>query len=148
MLFSENHIDQQKNFKVWEINNSGKWKIMIIICTKKRIQKGRSTGTRIENIRRKKEKIVYLVHYIKDSMHGVQKIGWITFFHHELVWKSTLNFLNVHILSILMPCLSFIRFLIVMKGDAQKNFSYFIRLVCLLFILQILQILLLQICHA
>ena len=47
-----------------------------------------------------------------------------------------------------MPCLSFIRFLIVMKGDAQKNFSYFIRLVCLLFILQILQILLLQICHA
>ena len=81
-------------------------------------------------------------------MHGVQKIGLITFFHHELVWKSTLNFLNVHILSILMPCLSFIRFLIVMKGDAQKNFSYFIRLVCLLFILQILQILLLQICHA
>ena len=47
-----------------------------------------------------------------------------------------------------MPCLSFIRFLIVMKGDAQKNFSYFIRLVCLLFILQILQILLLHICHA
>lgn len=46
-----------------------------------------------------------------------------------------------------MPCLSFIRFLIVMEGDDQKNFLYFIRLVCLLFILQILQILLLQICH-
>ena len=79
MLFSENHIDQQKNFKVWEINNSGKWKIMIIICTKKRIQKGRSTGTRIENIRRKKEKIVYLVHYVKDSM-AYKKLGGLLSF--------------------------------------------------------------------
>ena len=47
---------------------------MIIICKKKRIQKGRSTGTRIENIRRKKEKIVYLVHYVKDSM-AYKKLG-------------------------------------------------------------------------
>lgn len=52
---------------------------MIIICTKKRIQKGRSTGTRIENIRRKKDKIVYLVHYVKDSM-AYKKIGCMDYF--------------------------------------------------------------------
>ena len=47
--------------------------------TKKRIQKGRSTGTRIENIRRKKEKIVYLVHYVKDSM-AYKKLGGLLSF--------------------------------------------------------------------
>lgn len=47
--------------------------------TKKRIQKGRSTGTRIENIRRKKEKIVYLVHYVKDSL-AYKKLGGLLSF--------------------------------------------------------------------
>lgn len=52
---------------------------MIIICTKKSIQKERSTGTRIENIQRKKEKSVYLGHYVKDSI-AYKKLGGLLSF--------------------------------------------------------------------
>lgn len=36
-------------------------------------------GTRIENIRRKKEKSVYLVHYVKDSI-AYKKLGGLLSF--------------------------------------------------------------------